>query len=160
MELKHIRLGNFIASAAFVVCAVCAGISQNAQPAPAGMTILPGSCEESEAYLDAVGNEARSVMAEDDFLIAVARRGDRDRKNLGRERLSAVKKFFIKRNVPARSIVIAEGERADGLGRVEFYVSGRLFRTILARPDGGICVECCNPAPKDFYLQRRTKKPR
>lgn len=123
--------------------------------------MLIASCEESEAYMDAVANEARGAAAEGEVLIAVVRLGGKETSaKLNPRRMVALKKFFTKRDLPARSVVVTQGERAIGPGRVEFYVSGRLFRTMLLRHGSGVCIECCNPAPEDFLRYRKPKKRR
>jgi len=105
-----------------LIVLACGSTAQEKKPTADDKTFLPLSCEDSEALLDGVANEARSGVAKGDVLIAIVRLGSRETSaKLNQERLSAVKKFFIGRDIPAQAIVAAEGERVGGLGQVEFY---------------------------------------
>ncbi len=129
------------------------------QNSPLGKTFLPASCEDSEAYLDLVANEAQDALTEGRVLIAVARIGDGESlHSLNRDRLAAVRTYLVRRGLPAPNIVSIRGERVRGAGRVEFYISGKLSRIILARRNRSICIECCNPSPEDFTRRLGTKK--
>ena len=157
--MKPTSLSNLLVAATALLIVLACGSAQEKQPAADDKTFLPLSCEDSEALLDGVANEARSGVATGGVLIAVARLGVRETSaKLNRERLSAVKKFFLGRDIPAQTVVTAEGERVGGLGQVEFYIGGRLFMRLQARHNRGICIECCNPAPEDFYPRRKTRR--
>ena len=144
-----------------LIVLACGSTAQEKKPTADDKTFLPLSCEDSEALLDGVANEARSGVAKGDVLIAIVRLGSRETSaKLNQERLSAVKKFFIGRDIPAQAIVAAEGERVGGLGQVEFYIGGRLYMRLQARRHKSICIECCNPAPEDFYARRKRSRRR
>jgi hypothetical protein len=118
--MKPTSLSNLLAAAtAFLILLAGSATAQEKRFAADEETFLPASCEDSEALLDGVANEARSEVAKGDSLIAIARLGGRETlAKINQERLSAVKKFFIHRGIPAQAIVAAEGERVGGLGQV------------------------------------------
>ena len=156
MKLTSMNHPIAAATALLIVLACGFAAAQEKQPAAEKKTFLPVSCEDSEALLDWVANEARSGVAQGDVLIAIARPGSRETSaKLNRERLSAVQKFFAGRDIPAQAIVTAEGERINGLGQIEFYLGGRLFLRLQARHHQSICTECCNPVPEDFLPRRK-----
>ena len=158
--------GNLLAAATLCVVLSCGSAGREGRQAAGDKTLddktfLPAGCEDSEALLDRVANEARAAAAGGGTLIAIARDGSIETSaKINRERLSAVKKFLAGRDIPARAIVAAEGERAGGLGRVDFYIGGSLFMTLQARRHRGICIECCNPAPEDFLPRPKRRRPR
>jgi hypothetical protein len=124
-------------------------------------TILEsGNCEIDEANLDTVRQAALRGVGDGEVLIVVARlEHGATRANLNRQRLDAVKESLSKHGFPEEKIILAEGERVDGRGRVEFYISGKLSHVILTNRNKGICSECCNPAPEDFtHVRKRRRK--
>jgi hypothetical protein len=60
-------------------------------------------------------------------VLVVARLGTGERsKRLNRSRLASVRKFVSQRKSYTAAFYFAEGDRVDGLGRVEIYVLGKL----------------------------------
>jgi hypothetical protein len=134
------------------------GLSQN----PDGVIELRSAgCEVDEANFNVVRVDALERMGDNGLLIAVARlgRGDKSR-YLNHSRLSATKEWLSNATFPTERLVLAEGERLSGGGRVEFYIGGRLTHVILPKPNIGLCTECCNPRPEDFTSNRRRKRRR
>ncbi len=115
-------------------------------------------CEIDELNFSIVENAAREIRSGNGFLIAIARLGDGDKaSNLNQKRLSATKEYIVGRTgFPANKLILAEGEKASGNGRVEFYVGGVLTHVILPKPNLTLCTECCNPP--DFTPRRKGKK--
>jgi hypothetical protein len=75
--------------------------------------------------LDLVAQRA----GQEGFIIIIARLGTKETsRKLNRERMQLLADYLGNtRGVPKGRIVLAEGERVRGLGRVEIYLSGRLF---------------------------------
>jgi hypothetical protein len=75
--------------------------------------------------LDLVAQRA----GQEDFIIIIARLGTKETSlKLNRERMQLLADYLGNtRGVPKQRIVLAEGERVRGLGRVEIYLGGRLF---------------------------------
>lgn len=134
----------------FVLIAVCcfchAGFGQNSigteGPVPKTVATCPTNCEENSALLDAASSAAES----NSFIIAVARLGDLEtQQGLNQRRLHNVKMYlkeFAGRDI--QSMVTAEGERVPGYGRIELYVNGKHFKTILIKPNLDLAVGECS----------------
>lgn len=82
-------------------------------------------CETTKAALDLIAQRA----GQDGFIIIIARLGTKEySRTLNRERMQLLADFMHNtRGVPRERIVLAEGKRVRGLGRVEIYLKGRLF---------------------------------
>src|SRR2546423_9088201 len=89
----------------------------------------PGNCNSNSAQLDRVRNEVWSGIEKGEVVIAIARLGKGEiSRELNRRRLFSVQAYLTKRTaLPEKNIVVAEGERAEGYGRVELYVGGKLL---------------------------------
>lgn len=117
------------------------------------------SCEIDEANFSVVMNAALEKTVNGGFLIAIARHGRGDKKNdLNRERLRSTKAWLSKVKFPIDKLILAEGERVSGGGRVDFYIGGMLTHRILPRPNMGLCVECCPDNPFASTPRRRRKR--
>jgi hypothetical protein len=116
------------------------------------------SCEIDEANFSIVMNAALEKVKDGGSLIAIARLGTGDRaNNLNRERLRSTKLWLGRADFPANKLVVAEGERMSGNGRVDFYIGGVLTHVILPKPNGGLCVECCPDNPFEFIRRRKSR---
>lgn len=119
----------------------------------------PGNCEVNAAELDSVRNEALGDTNKDSIVIVIARLGNGETTRVhNHRRLLALKNYLSKYDLPTQRVVTAEGERADGYGRVELYVAGKLRGVLLADRNKPLCVECCDPDDADFYPYRNSKK--
>jgi hypothetical protein len=123
----------------------------------------PTSCEYNTAVLDELAQNTKV----DELIIVVAHLGDGDtRPNLNRRRLNNIRVFFTEYLSDSRvrrkpeTVVLTSGERIEGLGRIEFYVGGKLMQTINIRQNADLSVANCaweppqNPCPsimKNFY---------
>lgn len=92
-------------------------------------------------------------------ITVVARLGAVETKpELNRRRLHNVRVYWtefltaIKRE--PESIILAEGEKAEGDGRLEFYVGGKLKGVLKVRRDADLYVGTCYP-PDDSYIRNR-----
>jgi hypothetical protein len=106
-------------------------LSQTKPPAADQQIVVPFNCESNSATVDAVHNAA----GKDGLIIVVARLGDGEQnRNLNRLRLTTVAKYFTNEwRRDAKTVVLAEGERIRGFGRVEFYVNGKLTVVLAAK---------------------------
>jgi len=121
----------------------------------------PGNCNSNSAQLDRVRNEASAGIEKGEVIIAIARlgKGETSRELNGR-RLYSVQAYLSKRaGLPEKAIVAGEGVRAEGYGRVELYVGGKLLNVLFAKRNEILCVECCG-IDENYYLYRREKKRR
>jgi hypothetical protein len=143
-----------IALLIIVVWTVAAQQSSTVHPT----TERPGNCNSNSAQLDRVRNEASSGIEKGELIIAIARLGKGETSRaLNRRRLYSVQAYLSERaGLPEESIVVGEGERTEGYGIVEFYVSGKLLNVLLAKRNEILCVECCGIDEK-YYLYRRNK---
>lgn len=143
----------------WMLVTVSASVAQDSPTDTRVAKSVPGNCETNSAELDDLRNEALEGTAKDGVIIAIARLGNRETSRVhNRRRLLAVKGYLIKYGVPAQRIVMAEGERVDGYGRVELYAAGKLRNVLLTNPNKALCVECCDPDDADFYPYRRNKR--
>ncbi len=101
-----------------------------------------GNCESNAATLDA----SHQLAGEDGLIIAIGRLGDGESsRELSRRRLQMVRKYLTRTpwRKPADTIILAEGERTHGHGRVELYIGGKLFQTLLADRNRNLLVYSC-----------------
>lgn len=97
-------------------------------------------------------------------LIAVARLGAGEKsRESNRRRLYNVREYIKDRvGVRAEKIVVAEGERAKGFGRVEFYLGGKMVGGLLLSRNKDLCLLCCEEVgpyyPHKDNLERMRKQ--
>ena len=113
------------------------------------------TCENNIARLDNAHNEA----GEDSVLIAVARLGDGERlRKYNFRRLHNLRLYLTRfRKRSAQSIVLAEGERGRGRGRIEIYARGKLIDVLeLGRGEDLYAGSCAATSRSDklFYDSR------
>jgi len=109
------------------------------------------NCETYSADIDRMRSVFSELIEKSDYLILVARlgRGEKNR-DLNRRRLHNVSERVKAAGIEAKKIVIAEGERVPGLGRIEVYAGGRMVESLRVKRNQDICVECCGPDER-FY---------
>lgn len=123
------------------------------------------NCEQYSADIDRMSMQFADLIARSDFFILVARLGHGETNaELNRRRLHNVQERLKDRGIEAKKIVVAQGERVKGLGRVEFYVGGRMVESLRVKRNEDICVECCGDDER-FYpykevLERKSKPSR
>lgn len=121
-----------------------------------GIPNEPQNCEMNLQDLEHVRDLARRET--NGFLIIVARLGNREtRRALNHRRLHNVRLQLTHIGFPADKIVVAEGERVRGLGRVEFYVRGEFIGALPVRRAGDICVGCCGPDERFYPYRQRSR---
>ncbi len=129
------------------------GLAQaNAKNTPPTQS-TPEGCEVNSSNLNIV---AKDELPRDGVVIAIARLGNGEiSRTLNRRRLLIVKGGLIKSGLPEQRLVIAEGERINGYGRVELYAAGKLQMTLLAFPNKVLCVDCCTDPPSSRRLRKQ-----
>jgi hypothetical protein len=79
----------------------------------------------------------------------VARLGDVEQgHDLNKRRLHNAQTALKRHRIT--SVEVTEGEKVNGLGRVEFYIDNKLFMVSIVRTGKDLCVTCCDPE-KDLY---------
>jgi len=85
-------------------------------------------------------------------------RGDTSR-NILRRRLHNVRTYLGK-SIPSYQMVITEGERTEGDGRIEFYVGEQLRLVSLSKANKDLCVGCCDFDDPNYYGFGKTDSPK
>src|SRR5215208_1205023 len=95
-----------------------------------------GYCEGTKAILDRFCIEAGN----DGVIILVARLGNGEvSRKINRERLQHINYYLnVTRAIPKNRLVLADGERVRGLGRVEIYAQGKLMLALTVKRNGDI----------------------
>lgn len=100
---------------------------------------VPANCERSQITLNAIHQ-----LAQEGNIIIISRLGRKESsKFLHRVRLNIVKNYLEtawKRS--PKTIILAKGEKAGGLGILEFYVKGELIYTLAAKTKKNIPTFC------------------
>lgn len=125
-----------------------------------GIPDRPLNCEMNFQNLEYLSGLVRQE-SRGGVLIIIARLGDGEKdRGLNRRRLYNVRlKLSGGLDVPAERIIVAEGERLRGFGRVEFYFGGELVGALLIQKRGDICVGCCGPDER-FYPYKGRSEPK
>lgn len=100
------------------------------------------NCEANAATLDAV----HQMAGDDGVIIAVARLGDGERnRSLSRRRLQILKSYLTNApwTRPRETVVVAEGERVKGYGRIELYVGGKRVHVLPIKRNRAFLVQSC-----------------
>jgi hypothetical protein len=120
----------------------------------------PTSCSHRNSVLDSVAQRVPVVEP----VIVISRRGDDEpRADLGWRRLLNVRAYWTKflpagiRRKP-ETIILGEGEKVEGFGRLELYVRGKLFDVIKLRRNEDLFVGECYP-PDDSYIRNNIFNP-
>ena len=114
--------------------------------------VKPLTSEFNILRLEAVAKIAKEATAEGRKIIVLARLGNGERsRQLNRRRLYNVQTFLMRnQEISAENIVVAEGEKTQGYGRVEIYVGGRLAMTLTVPKNEDFMVDCCE-GDTNFY---------
>ncbi len=150
-----------LTSFAWLVLTAGIALAQEAPSSASDITGRPDNCEGSMARLDSVRNKALESAGKDGVIIIIAQLGTGEViRSRNRDRLLAARQYLAQYGWPVQRMVLAEGERATGFGRVELYVAGKLQDVLLLSRNRGLCVECCNPGPEDYTSYRKRQKRR
>jgi len=122
--------------------------AQDNSPSSPRVVGVPGGlsgaqCHTTKLELDDVLLEAHKT-GEGTSIILVARLGTGERGHrLSRERLRQLAAHLTKnRSFPKGRLVMAEGERARGLGQVEVYVGGKLYVILMVKRGRDFATGC------------------
>lgn len=129
---------------------------------------MPYFCEGNVATL----NIAHLKAGETGLITFIARLGDGEtRRELNRRRLHNVRTYLtseLYRKRDPKTVVVAEGERVKGYGRIEIYIKGVLFDGLAVKRNADLLVGTCEPsrmrsksADAIFYpfLDAKSRKP-
>jgi hypothetical protein len=142
-------------SLTLLICVVVGGATSVAQKI---VNSTQAPCEENSAWLDGLMEQVNeSGERERVFVIARLGLGETSR-HLNRRRLANAKVYLENRLKP-EDIILAEGERISGEGRVEFYVGSKLTLISLVKRGRDLCVNCFERNPK-YYGCGRTDRPK
>lgn len=137
------------------LCAVV-GVAQESSPE---IGIVKGDANTGELnslYLDKLANDQQSTN-ERFFVIARLGRGEKAR-SLNLNRLKAARSYLVEtRGIDKEQVILAEGERAAGEGRIEFYLGSRLMLVSLAERGRNVSLVCCEgyTAPRKNKNRKR-----
>ncbi len=134
---------------------LCGSVSvaqQNQIPADRFEELGPARCGDNIALLDVLTQRTSPHK----LIIVIAHLGDGEIKsNLNRRRLHNVRTFWTEyltakgaRRKP-ETVILAEGERVKGYGRLEFYVDGKLIGLLKIRRNADLLVGTCYPTPEE-----------
>jgi hypothetical protein len=117
--------------------------------------IGPAQCQFITPVLDGLTQSTPP----DETITVVARLGkDETKPELNHRRLHNVRVYWteyltaIKRK--PETVILNEGEKVEGDGRLEFYVGGKIIGVIKIRRDADLYVGTCYP-PDDSYIRNR-----
>src|SRR5437588_805282 len=99
----------------------------------------PTNCENHIAVLQAANHDA----GKDGLIILIARLGNGDNKpDLNRHRLHSARAYLTDYLSvrPRNTIVIAEGEKVEGYGRIEIYIGGKLYYVLAVKANADLSV--------------------
>ena len=120
----------------------------------------PTYCGDRIAVLDGI----HQTVPADELIIVIARAGDHDKRaSLSKRRLHNVRVYwseflYEKSRRNPETIILAEGERVKGLGRLEFYVGGKLDHVMKVAPNADLFVGECYP-PDDSFVKNGVYDP-
>ncbi len=103
---------------------------------------IPSDCEYVRAILDATF--AQGSNSEDSNVILIFRLGKGERsKRVTNRRMELVRNHINFRQQNLKKFVLAEGEKNNGLGKVEIYIKGKLTEVLFAKKNAtlGNCSE-------------------
>ncbi len=112
----------------------------------------PTGCEYNTSVLDSLAQKTKLS----DLIIVIAHLGPKDTKpNLNNRRLHNVRtyltEFLTDSSVRRRpeTVVLAQGERAQHFGTINFYANGKLVDTLKIRANSDLSVANCGWEPPE-----------
>ncbi len=112
------------------------------------------NCETYSADIHIMTSDFSELIEKSDFLVLVARLGKGEtNRRFNQRRLHNIRERIIARGIDPKKFIVAEGEKVNGLGRVEVYAGGKLIEVFPVPRNRDVCVECCGPDDR-FYPDR------
>ena len=108
----------------------------------------PFQCQHNEAFVSGIGQNIPAKT----LLIVIGRAGENETKsNLNKRRLHNVRAYLTRftKQAADESLILAEGEKVKGYGRLEFYINGKLTAILNIRHNWDLIVGNCYPDPLD-----------
>lgn len=134
-------------------------------------TVLPiydksVNCETSLVVQDLVVNNVLDAKDGGVLIVLVHAGTGEQSRQLTQRRIANVRRYFKNRGnrIPSERVIVAEGEKVSGLGRIDYYFNGKLSARLVFNKDQFICHSCCGP-DEDYYpdkaarLSRQQRKP-
>lgn len=106
----------------------------------------PQNCEQNIVSMEELATMTLEQTKSDAVLIAIAHSGDRETSGkFNYRRLYNVREFLKDRAaILGDKVIVAEGERVRGFGRVEFFLSGKKIGALLFARNKDLCLICCS----------------
>jgi hypothetical protein len=116
----------------------------------------PTNCETHIAILDIAEQNA----GRNELIIMIGRLGDGERPELNRRRLHSARAYLTEYHAlrSPGTVIIGEGERVAGYGRIELYIGGKLHTAFALRRNAELSVGSCEPPELDDARQRELRK--
>ncbi len=117
------------------------------------------ACETNSALFDAISNEANQNK---ERVFVIFRAGNDETEIVNSNRLIYVK-WFLKnyKGWDVINKVFARGEKADGNGKIEFYIGGKISFIVISPKNKTPCLDCCEDVlyhQQNLLKQKRSKK--
>ncbi len=132
------------AAALFWVPFPVAAQDQTLKPIAGGIGVAdkPLNCEMTLLLMEDVRDLIRAQGGENNVLILIARLGSGEKsRSLNRRRLLNVREGLQGTLGTVEPIIITEGDRVNGFGRVEVYSGGKFVGALLARRNSHV-IKC------------------
>ena len=134
----------FAAAILLLLTFTAAAQKQTLEPIEGGIGVSdkPLNCEMTFQLMEDVRNLIKAEADEKSVLILIARLGNGEKsRTINRRRLYNVREGLKITLRIEKPIVIAEGERINGFGRVEVYLGGKFIGALVARKNSHV-IKC------------------
>jgi hypothetical protein len=158
---KH--LIDFLAKVVFLILLIHLGyFYSNAQSQDSVQLESATSCEENEARLDQLLVLFGKERDPENVLIIIAHLGSGENSlEINQLRLHNAKEYLLGKSFSSNGsrIIITQGEKIIGLGRIEFYFGGKKVESLLIKKNRNLCVDCCeNNKIKPYRSAKKNPK--
>jgi hypothetical protein len=106
---------------------------------------IPSDCEYVRGILDLVLAQGANIEDSDIILIFRLGKGEKSKKVINR-RMEVVRNHINFRKQNLEKFVLAEGEKTNGLGKVEIYIKGKLTEVLFAKKNVNLGYNCLEEA--------------
>jgi hypothetical protein len=103
------------------------------------------NCDAMLAIFDQVSRQASDSTNKDSYVIVVAYLGDGETsRRYNMQRLYPIETYLTRyQGIAKERLILTEGEKRKGLGKVEFYISGKLSNELFFAKRTRACSWCC-----------------